>query len=296
MPVSRLAISIPRNELDLDLTLSSGQVFRWRRADTGEWHGAIGKSPVCLVSTKHGIEVRTAGRGVTEEDIRCFLRLDVSLSQVQADLESRDARLSQLFSRTPGLRILRQEPVECLLSFVCAVATSIVRIEWSLEEIARRFGQPIGPEDCAFPGLATLADVDPEQLRLGGMEFRCRSLSRAARGLRALGGGAFLQSLKQMPYEEAFRALLGIPHVGPKVADCVLLFSLGFDAAFPLDTHTRRTAAMWYGLDARASAGAAYTSASAVLRSTLGPYAGWAQQYLYCASRSGAPAPPPDAG
>lgn len=273
-----LTLRVDPAELDLDLTLRSGQVFRWRRMGEGEWTGLIGGCPVTL--RQDGDCLLCAGDASAGEITR-FLRLDISLSSICQDLTARDPALAPLFERWRGLRLLRQSPVECLLSFVCAVATSIPRIQWSLEELSSRFGCACGDGRRAFPSLHTLACAEPADLRVGAMEFRCRSLSAAARALQALGGEQYLQSLRELSYPDAAAALVRIPHVGAKVADCVLLFSLGFDCAFPLDTHTWRAAAARWPLPPHSRTVAGYRTVSAWLRQHLGQWAGWAQQYIY---------------
>lgn len=227
------------------------------------------------------VRVYSGSEAVSPQMLQRFLRLDVSTASVRQVALEADPRLAPLFERFAGLRILRQEPVECLLSFVCAVATSISRIRWSIEELTLALGSSVDSEHRAFPTLAALAEVEPERLRVGAMEFRCRSLSRAARDLQALGGERFLREVCVMPYEEAAKALTQISGVGRKIADCALLFSLEHDEAFPLDTHTWRVAQALYGLPGSSRTPAAYQRTSQVLRDRFGPLAGWIQQYLY---------------
>lgn len=229
------------------------------------------------------VAVWSAESALSRSDIARFLRLDTSLPVVRADIVARDPTMDALFDGFPGLRVLGQPPVECLLSFVCSAATSIARIRWSVDELCRRFG---AGGAVAFPGLATLAEADPEDLRVGGMEFRCRNLSGAARALRAAGGEEFLTRLRALSYEDAAAALIALPGVGRKIADCALLFSLGFDCAFPLDTHTWRMAAERCGIGALPRTDRGYRTASRLLRERYGPRAGWLQQYLFVHSLS----------
>jgi len=291
-------ITVPAGSLDLDLTLSSGQVFRWKRLGPQDWAGPLAGDGVRLsMSGPDCLLVRHPAGDDARGDVESFLRLDVDLGSVRDELSRRDGRLECLFERYPGLRVLRQDPVECLLSFVCAVVTNIPRISMSLEEVCRVFGRRTARGVLIWPDLEVLAEAEPEQLRLGGLEFRCRSLSRAARALRERGGAAYLEGLRGLAYEEAFAELTSLPHVGPKVADCVLLFGLGFDEAFPLDTHTWRAAQRLFGDAAVRRTGRGYREMSRRLRARLGPWAGWAQQYLYFNSiAAGRSRPPEGAG
>ncbi len=276
------SLNLVPGSLDLDRTLASGQVFRWKRLGPHDWTGPLDGAAVRLALASPGsLRVRhprgEAARAAVEE----FLRLDADLAGIHQELCRRDSRLEPLFRKHQGLRLLRQEPVECLLSFVCAVVTNIPRISMSLDEVCRAFGAEAGEGVWLWPALEVLAAVEPEALRVGGLEFRCRSLSRAARALLERGGEDYLRALRRLSYEEAFAELVTLPHVGPKVADCVLLFALGFDEAFPLDTHTWRAACRLYGEPGEALSPRRYLEMSRRLRRRLGPRAGWAQQYLF---------------
>lgn len=285
-------IAVSRTELDLDLTLKSGQSFGWQQCEDGAWHGVLNGRSISLLQTPSGISIQ--GHPGSDEplqpedriiaDVHSLFRLDVSLHQVQQDLLERDPGLGPLFRRFPGLRVMGQDSVECLLSFVCAVATNIPRIISSIGALKEKYGPEAAGGGRAFPSLEMLADAEPEDLRVGQMEFRCRSLSRAARALRDLGGRRFLESLRELPYEEAVEKLVAIPHVGRKVADCALLFSLGQDSAFPLDTHTWRAVRERYALAEVPATARGYLVTSHDLRERLGTWAGWAQQYIYVES------------
>ena len=274
---------IAPDEFDLDVTFASGQLFRWSPVRPGCWEGPLGGALVRMERDGPSVAVWSAETALSRTDIARFLRLDTSLSDVRADIVERDRTMDALFDEYRGLRVLSQPPIECLLSFVCSSATSIARIRWSVDELCRRFGDGGA---ASFPDLLALAEAEPEALRVGGMEFRCRNLSGAARALRAVGGEGFLQGLRAMSYQDAAAALIALPGVGRKIADCALLFSLGFDCAFPLDTHTWRMVAERCGIGPLPRTDRGYRTASRLLREKYGPRAGWLQQYLFVHSLS----------
>ncbi len=278
-------LQVSSAELNLDKTLSSGQAFLWRKTAPGCWEGMLGNDFVRLQQDKDILHVEASAE-TNRANIESFFRLDVSLDIVKASLCERDKSLCPLFEEHVGLRILRQDPMECLLTFICAVATSIPRIQCSIKELCSKFGRETENGQHLFPSIESLANAEPDALRVGGMEFRCKNLSQAAKYLQSRGGKDFLQLLKNLSYEEACEKLTSIPYVGRKIADCTLLFSLGFDEAFPLDTHTWRAACERYALPTRSRSYNGYKAASCALRSLLGPWAGWAQQYLYVSSLS----------
>lgn len=277
------ALEVPGSQLNLDYTLLSGQVFHWSRDENGGWHGAVGDTFVkCHRQDENRIEVTLSSEqspeDTTDSLIR-FFRLDSNLQKIKYDLSCRDARLESVFDAYPGLRLLQQNPFHCLVGFICSVVTNIPRIRLSITELCRRFGSVDG-YCCTFPSLTQLAEASPSELRVGAMEFRARTLSAVCHELLARGGVGYLESLRTLTFEEAHQQLDSLPGIGPKIADCVLLFSLGFDIAFPLDTHTWRVADQWFGIGAGRSV-KDYREASARLRDHFGPFAGWAQQYLY---------------
>ncbi|BCW98277.1 MAG: 8-oxoguanine DNA glycosylase [Armatimonadota bacterium] len=297
MSGSDVSFSIPiaPGSLDLDRTFASGQVFRWKRLGAQDWAGPLGGDAVRLtLASQDLLTVWLSRDEPARAEVERFLRLEVDLAAICEDLRRRDARLGPLLDAHQGLRVLRQDPVECLLSFVCAVVTNIPRISMSLEEVCRVFGRRTALGLRIWPDLETLAAARPEDLRLGGLEFRCRSLSRAAQALRERGGAKYLENIRELPYEDAFAELLTLPHVGPKIADCVLLFALGFDEAFPLDTHTWRAVQRLYGETGIRRTPRGYREMSRLLRERLGPWAGWAQQYLFYDSLASRRARPPE--
>lgn len=283
--MKKIKLPVPSDHLNLDYTFLSGQIFHWIRDGEGGWQGTIGSIPVTLVRINAvELEAGIPDDSCTEETVTLilrFLRMDTSLSEVQESLTQKDSRLAPVFRAYPGLRLLKQDPFPCLVGFICSVVTNIPRIRLSITELCRRFGRVDGPH-CIFPALHQLAEASPADLRVGAIEFRARTLSLVCRELVQRGGEAYLESLRDMTMEDARKNLESLPGIGPKIADCVLLFALGFDEAFPLDTHTWRVAEQWFDIG-EGRGHRDYRRVSALLRGHFGRFAGWAQQYLYFA-------------
>ncbi|MBI3910887.1 MAG: 8-oxoguanine DNA glycosylase, partial [Armatimonadetes bacterium] len=204
----------------------------------------------------------------------------------------------------PGLRILRQDPWDCLLSYLCSPWNNIPKIELSTERIARRWGtvrefeRAEGHVEVAcLPSPETLAQVAPEELRACALGYRCPYLSATA--VRVARGEISPMALRRAPYEEALAVLLRLPGVGRKVADCVLLFSLDKYEAFPVDVWVRRILHERYGteltawlpdLAARRERPLSPMEHRALVRfawQRWGALAGYAQEYLFFARRRG---------
>jgi N-glycosylase/DNA lyase len=276
-------------ELDLEHTLNCGQAFRWRRADDGGFFGVVGWRVYRLAR----LDAATVEYRAWPPDpdaaaaLARYLRLEVDLPALQADLRARDRRVGAAIDAFPGLRVLRQPALETLLTFVCSPASNITRITRSIDLLARRYGEPIaGPDGQAhhaFPTLERLAATAPgELMATTGLGFRGRYLRALAQALLDR-PPAFAEDLERLDYETARRELMALPAIGPKIADCVCLFGLGHDAAVPVDTHVWQLARELFPerIGTRTLTPATYDGVRAAYRASYGDRAGWAQQYLY---------------
>jgi N-glycosylase/DNA lyase len=173
-----------------------------------------------------------------------------------------------------GLRILRQEPWETLASFIASSTKQIAQIRQIVKLVAQRLGQ-----GGAFPDVETVARAELPVLLGCKLGFRAKYLQSAARMIDS--GQVRLFDLAGWEYERALEELQKIPGVGEKIANCALLFGCGFHQAFPVDVWVRRSIKRLYFPRRRATP----RQLREFTRSHFGPYAGWAQQYLFYAER-----------
>jgi len=272
--------------LDLDLTLACGQAFRWRKRDDGVWWGVVGDKLVELKTHDDGVLWRT----YPDHDlalVRDYLRLDDDVHAVYGELRSCDDHIAGLIERFHGLRLLRQEPLETLLSFVCSAANSIPRISRAIEELARQYGDLVCEKDniCyyAFPTMQRLISAERSALEdTESLAFRGANMQEVAAQLSRRGED-WLTSLRGVPYPEARTALTEIRGIGRKIADCVCLFSLDKHQAVPVDTHVRQLAVRLFMPDMKAKTitDAVYNRITDFFAKRYGRYAGWAQQFLF---------------
>ena len=263
--------------LDLPLTLESGQAFRWH-ADAGVWSGFIEGRLLTLERDPAGLRVtHDSAHPGPERAVRDYFRLDDDLPAIYAQL-CEDERLAAAVHRHWGLRILRQDPWECLIAFICSQNSNIPRIAKMQETLADTLGATatLGAlARRAFPTPEALASAGETRLRELGLGYRASYVARTAEAVAA--GGLDLLALRGAPYEDAKAALVELHGVGEKVADCVLLFALDQLDAAPIDRWVRRALEDWY-LDGRRLS---YRDLWAWTRKAFGPYAGYAQQYLF---------------
>jgi N-glycosylase/DNA lyase len=277
---------IPADQLNIQASLASGQAFRWRRADDGEWRGVVGSTVVRIRPGRKGFRWQTFPENGWWELIEHYFALGVKLDPLYDRWIASVPQIAECCARYAGLRILRQDATETLFSFLCASCNTIVKIRRTMEALARRYGEPIAEIDgqayFAFPNVDTLAWADEAALRVDLWGFRAPRVIQAARFLQDQPFG-WLESLRDAPRAESSRALQGLFGIGAKIADCIGLFGLWHDDAVPIDTHVRQVAERLFmpELAARSLTPAVYEQVANIYRERFGPYAGWAQQYLF---------------
>jgi len=270
----------PDQPFNLDLTLSCGQAFRWEKAD-GWWQG---------VADGRAVRIRQDGclltfTGSDEAFVRDYFRLDQDLPRILS-LIDRDPAIGAAIRECRGLRLARQPPWECLASYLCATNTNIPAVKRRVALMAERYGEPIdGPSGrtYAFPEPEALDGVPHADLRDCKLGYRTDYVREAA--AYAVEYPDWAEHIAALPFEEARQALMQLRGVGPKAADCVLLFAFGFFEAFPVDVWIRRIVGETYlpDLAGRSCTPAEYERIRRFSRDYFGDYAGYAQEYLYCA-------------
>lgn len=288
---------LPVKDYDLAATLDSGQVFRWQFRD-GAWHGILGHHALRLTQTPDGIHA-TAHAPVTDwAFLRHFLQSDVHLDTILKTFPA-DAPMTDAVAHCRGLRLLRQNPWECLASFILSSTKQIVQIRQIVALLCEKFGEPIAAGDVwssvthagrrdsgtpphasrishhAFPSPQRLAAATETDLRTCKMGFRAKGLLHAARDITE--GRLNLERIRTLDYATARAELTKLHGVGIKIADCVLLFAYGFDSAFPVDVWIERALQELYFPRRRASHKRLHHFAA----THFGPHAGYAQQYLF---------------
>ncbi|HEV8542736.1 MAG TPA: DNA glycosylase [Verrucomicrobiae bacterium] len=272
------SIVLPVGNYDLAATLTSGQAFRWRRVEDG-WEGVIFGRWVRFVQITEGIRVEVVQRDDDWTWLEEYLQTGVKIEEITASFP-RDEHLAAAAQACLGLRLLRQEPWECLASFILSSTKQIVQIQQIVEMLCERFGQPVAvppghPVAWSFPSAQRLATLSEERLRCCKMGFRAPYLSKSAKMIA--GGELDLSGIAALNVEDARRELLRLPGVGRKIADCALLFAYGFQQAFPVDVWVLKALRTLYFPRRPPSARRLLD----FTQTYFGPNAGYAQQYLF---------------
>jgi N-glycosylase/DNA lyase len=289
MKDSKLMIIRLRNQcpFKLDLTLSCGQAFRWDMSD-GWWRGVVGDNLIKIRQDRKAL----CFEGIDEDSLLNYLGFMDDLPRIFIEI-NKDKHMRVAIDRFKGLRILRQDAWECLISYICATFKNIASIKRMLFKLSRRFGEEVKGHNesfFTFPSPKELARCSITELRKCELGYRAEYVAQTSR--RVFEEDFDLERLKRMAYDEARRVLLEFPGVGQKVADCVLLFGLGKLEAFPVDVWVMRAVLRRYPshfsrelvarvLKEESLSDSQYKRLSEFGRQYYGRYAGYAQEYLY---------------
>ena len=287
----QIKLDLSKAPFNLDHSLSCGQTFRWEKH--GEWWiGVVGQTVLKLRQNGGILHFEGSSDDLDSGFVSRYFRLDDDLCRIYSALV-KDRYVGKAVKQFHGLRLLRQQPWECLISYICATYSNIPAIEQMVGNISREFGELIefdGARYFGFPQPRALARASLGDLRVCKLGYRAERVRETA---RLIDKGDFdLESLRDLPYVDAKRMLLSLPGVGLKVADCVLLFSLDKLEAFPIDVWMKRIMLESYSeyfepgfverLERKRSLSQReYQVLYAVGRRVFGEFLGYAQEYLY---------------
>ncbi|XP_075227550.1 N-glycosylase/DNA lyase-like isoform X2 [Lycorma delicatula] len=310
----------PKSELNLTYTLNGGQSFRWKETSEGQWSGVFGNK-LWLISRdddyivfkvfvdntdftfgkdKNSKKINESCQiekdcdeslNISEKLLIDYFRLNTSLKELYDKWAKADPNFSDVSEMFCGIRIMKQDPVENIFSFICSSNNFISRISSMVEKLCTFYGKKICQIDnqdyFAFPTVEALAQpgVD-EKLRKAGFGYRAKYIHQSAEKIISFGGNEWLNKLKELNYSEAKTELMKLTGVGAKVADCICLMSLGHLEAVPVDTHVFQIASQYYLPHLKAVKSVTtkvYNEIGDHFRTLYGPLAGWAHTILFCA-------------
>lgn len=239
---SKGTVCLHISDFNLDDIFGCGQCFRWRRKPDGSYTGVAHGRPLSVSQ-----EGDTLLLGCGEDDLAFwggYFDLRRDYGKIKESL-SQDTVLKKAVSFAPGIRILRQEPWEALCSFLVSQNNNIPRIRGIIERLCCVFGGEIeGTAARAFPAAPRLAALSESDLKPLGLGYRTPYVLSAAR--KVAEGKLDLAAVAEMPLAQARAELMKLRGVGPKVAECVLLFGFGRLEAFPVDIWVKRVLAQFY--------------------------------------------------
>ena len=261
-------------EVNLDDTINSGQVFLWKKINS-KWQGVNGKKILIL---EDNLDVKN-------KEINDFFRFEDNFQKIKKEL-SKDEVLRKAIERFPGMRILRQDPFQCYISFIVSSNSNIPNIQTRLQKLCIAFGEKKiknGQEFFLFPEAEKLANASINKIAKCGLGYRSKYVKKAA--IAVNDGIISFRTLKKQNYQDARDDLCQIFGIGKKVADCILLFSLNKLEAVPLDRWVLRILQKYYSkefeIKTKSITEKTYDELHDKIIKHFGEYAGYGQQFLF---------------
>lgn len=288
-------------DFNLDHIFDCGQCFRWSKEEDGSYTGIAFNKPANISFqpyTEGGFEGKLSIDNVTEAEFeqnwRDYLNLDRDYEQIKRDLAKKDSIMAEAIKSGQGIRILKQDPWETLISFIISQNNNIPRIKKCIEGLCEMFGSSAGSyrgkEYFTFPKASVLAGLTENDLSPIKLGYRAKYIIETAKKVVAdntdsikqecmdanLSTVATLGNLRKADIATGYEYLTSLSGVGPKVANCILLFGMEKYESFPIDVWVRRVMHQLYDIDENdLKSMAAYASEN------FGQYGGIAQQYLF---------------
>ena len=262
--------------IDVDNSINSGQVFLWEKQGS-DWYGIDGQD--VLKINKNGV-IKSIRNLKTD-----FFRKNDNMQEIIKSI-SKDKTVKKAVKEYEGLRLFRQDPFQCLISFIISSNSNIQKIKNSLEKITKKFGKKVkiqNKEFFLFPEPEKLAKATIDEIKSCGVGYRAPFIKEAAK--MVILKKIDFEYLKKCNYHEAKKNICLVPGIGNKVADCIMLFSLNKLESFPLDTWMIKILEKYYSkefkIETKTITQKQYELLHEKIVNYFGPYCGYAQQYLF---------------
>jgi len=265
------------SQINIRETINSGQIFLWENyRDT--WFVIDGHDIIMAKQTP--FKTMTFSK-----KSKNFFREDDNYEKILKNITN-DKIVKNAIKHYPGLRVTRQDPFQCCISFIISANSNIPKIRMGLQKLCRKFGTRVmfqKKEFFLFPRPKMLAKATLQDLQECKLGYRSKYVLDTSRTIAS--GEIDFDELKKADYQEAKELLLKLPGIGDKVADCIMLFSLEKLEAFPLDTWLVKILQKYYSddfcVDKKTISKNKYENMHRSVLEHFGKYAGYSQQFLY---------------
>ncbi len=231
------------NTFELKDIFECGQCFRFNKQEDESYTGVVGNNVINVKKIDNEIHIKSVGQDNLEELVVNYFDLNRNYEQIKDKLSKIDENMQKSISYGKGIRILNQDLWETIISFIISANNNIPRIKGIIDRMSERYGKKIifeGKEYYTFPTIDELSKASVEDLRALGLGFRDVRVYETTKIIK--NKEVDLEQLKnEKDFNKVRNTLITLPGVGPKVADCILLFStLKRWEAFPIDVWVRR--------------------------------------------------------
>ena len=253
-----------------------GQCFRWNKNPDGSYFGVVSHSILCAKQNKNEITISVIeGENLSNDFLEKYFDLNRDYKEITTTLSKVDNSLKTAVEYGSGIRILNQDLWEMIISFIISANNNIPRIKSTIDKMSKAYGKKIKDEYYSFPTPEELSKASVSDLRSLGLGFRDKRIYDVT---KLIYNEEFdLDSLYNLNTQDAREKLMTLPGVGPKVADCILLFSdLKRLDVFPIDVWVKKVMSELYGTNP-----ANPKEIQKVADEKFGSLQGIAQQYLF---------------
>ena len=270
-------LRLAKSEFNPVHTFENGQCFRWHLTDNG-YVGVVNNSLIQVEEAEDAYVVSLLSGEITPTSLVDYFDLETNYATIEATLRKHDQWLEAALNQIQGLRILKQEPFEMLITFIISSNNNIPKIKMSIEDLCERFGKPIGTVNektyYAFPTLESLVSCTEEDLKkVRAIGYRAKAIYNTVQKISEL--SLDLKTPHDLSLEDGVTWLRQFYGVGEKVAHCVLLFGYYKTDAYPIDTWVKKLLSELYGVPDKKGAHQAF------IKSYFTQYSGYAQQLLF---------------
>ncbi len=268
---------------NLKYTLECGQCFRWKAINENEYIGVIQDRVMRIKQEENRLFIWSNNKENLRDAVIHYFDLEKDYELLEKQIAKIDKNISKSLEYSSGIRILNQPLFETIISYIISANNNIKRISRSVNNISKRFGKEVefeGEKYYLFPTLEELSNVTIDDLLADGTGFRARYIKHDVDYF--LNNPNFLGEVKTLDTEQATKNLSTLMGVGPKVADCILLFSLGKSEVFPIDVWVKRIMEKLYFKENKS-----LKEISMYANERFGEYGGIVQQHLFHNVREG---------
>ena len=246
----------------LEQTLDCGQCFRWKKDGNNVWHGIVYGKKLILKEENGTVLLENVSKRDFETFWSDYFDFGRDYTALKRSFSENDI-LKEACSYAAGIRVLHQEPWEAYITFIISQNNNITRIKGIVGRLCEAFGEEISKGEYSFPSAEKLSQATEERLRELGCGYRSAYIKKAAEEVAS--GCLVLEDLREMELSRAKKRLMMVQGIGPKVADCILLYGLGRTECCPQDVWMKRVLSAFGG----------------VLPECVRDCAGIAQQFLF---------------
>jgi len=263
-------------EINIEDTINSGQVFLWEKKEN-EWYGINGQNVLVIDEKTRDFRKNNAEL--------IFFRQNDNFEEIYSYLK-KDKIVKKALDTFPGIRLLQQDPFQCYISFIVSSNSNIPNIKTRLQNLCKKFGEKKiinSNEFFLFPKSSVISNASISKILDCGVGYRAKAIKKAS--IAVTNGEIDFENLKNMNYNDAKQELVKVFGIGNKVADCILLFSLNKLEAFPLDRWMLRILQKYYSkkfeLTSKTITDKTYENIHEKVVEHFGKYAGYSQQFLF---------------